>query len=117
MGSIISRLRTNRKAQRRKYRKAQRRKAQILSEVPPTITKTRGAYVPFNYTPSLAIDAEIPRFITHIYVYPAVEEIKERACMNCFKLEAVELCHGLQVINKKAFFFCTFLQGIIIPYP
>ena len=107
MGCIISRPRAN--------KKAQHRKSQILTEDPYTVSKTRGGYVPFNYTPSLAVDSKIPRFVTHIYVYPSVEEIKERACMNCFKLEAVDLCYGLKIINKKAFFFCTSLKRISIP--
>jgi hypothetical protein len=68
---------------------------------------------PFIYTGQSSRD--IPRYVRHVKVDPAVKEIGERAFCNCHQLVSVELNEGLERIEYEAFTDCTSLRSIVIP--
>jgi hypothetical protein len=58
---------------------------------------------------------EIPKDVFRVIVDPSVKEIGARAFKKCTRLMNVELCDGLELIDREAFSGCTSLKQISIP--
>jgi hypothetical protein len=70
---------------------------------------------PFLYSWWTKAD-DIPRNVTHVKVVdPAVKVIREKAFAGCRQLMIVELCEGLEQIDRRAFYGCTSLTSISVP--
>ena len=69
---------------------------------------------PFLYSWWTQAD-DIPRNVTHVKVDPAVKVIREQAFVGCTQLMIVELCEGLEQIDREAFRYCTSLTSISVP--
>jgi hypothetical protein len=61
------------------------------------------------------VPQHLRRIITHARIDTSVEEIDERAFINCRKLRCVEMHGGIRKIEKRAFVRCQSLRRIILP--
>ncbi|KAL3934613.1 MAG: hypothetical protein SGBAC_009703 [Bacillariaceae sp.] len=68
----------------------------------------------FTYT-TLTTLRWVPRGLTHASVHEEVQEIQDRAFMQCYALLEVNLNEGLQVIGAEVFRSCRYLKKISVP--